>query len=237
MPVMIRCIRNSQSRRIELRTIVFLLLVLVVLFAGTTVVLASDGAAAGSGPTITYRKVFKSSYPEFTEVKVTQSGACTADIRSLDDDPSPQDFQISVALAGKIFSLAQQLHNFNGVDLDMHRRIANLGQKTFAYENGAEKHEVTFNYTLNENASQLEDVMEGLAREQMDYSDLQRTMRYDRLGVNDVLMRLDADYTGKLLPEPQRLLPLLDEVAADEKFIDLARQKARALAAKIRGNS
>lgn len=234
---MIRSVRKSQVKRRALFPTAFVLLVFAVVFAGATLALANDSIPAGSGPSITYRKVFKSSYPEFTEIRVTQSGACTADIRSLDDDPSPQDFQISAALAGKIFSLAQQLHNFNGVDLDMHRRIANLGQKTFAYENGAEKHDVTFNYTLNESASQLEDVMEGLAREQMDYSDLQRTMRYDRLGVNDVLIRLDSDYSGKLLPEPQRLLPLLDEVAADEKFIDLARQKARALAAKIRGNS
>lgn len=234
---MIRRIRNSQTGRTARLPATLLLFALAALFATATVVSADEGAPTGSGPTITYRKVFKSSYPEFMEIKVTPGGACTADIRSLDDDPSPQEFQINAALAGKIFSLAQQLHNFNGVDLDMHRRIANLGQKTFEYENGTEKHDVTFNYTLDDTASQLEDLMEGLAREQMDFSDLQRTMRYDRLGVNDVLMRVEADYSGKLLPEPQRLLPLLDQIAADDKFIDLARQKARTLAGKIRGTA
>jgi hypothetical protein len=214
-----------------------LLLVFAAIFATAAVASASEGTPTSTGPTITYLKVFKSSYPEYTEIKVTPSGACTADIRSLDDDPSPQEFQISAALAGKIFSLAQQLHNFNGVNLDLHRRIANLGQKTFVYENGTEKHETTFNYTLDETASQLEDLMEGLAREQVDFSDLQRTMRYDRLGVNDVLIRVEGDYSGKLLPDPQRLLPLLDQIAADDKFIDLARQKARTLAGKIRGTA
>lgn len=197
------------------------------------------GQAAGTtpaftGPSITYRKVFKSSYPEFTEVKVTQSGACTADIRSLDDEASPQACEISSTLAEKIFDLASQLHDFNGVDLDVHRRIANLGQKTLQYESGAEKYEVTFNYTVNESATQLVDIFEGVAREEMDVSDLQRTMRYDPLGVNDVLIRIESDYAGKLLPDPQRLLPLLDQVAGDDKYIGLARQKSRALAAKIR---
>lgn len=234
---MIRRVWKSQSARMVRHPAGLLLCALAAMFAAAPMVSASEGVPTGSAPTVTYRKVFKSSYPEFTEIKVTPSGACTADVRSLDDDPSPQDFQISTALAGKIFSLAQQLHDFNGVNLDLHRRIANLGQKTFEYENGAEKHETTFNYTLDETASQLEDLMEGLAREQMDFSDLQRTMRYDRLGVNDVLMRVEADYSGKLLPDPQRLLPLLDQIAADEKFIDLARQKARILAGKIRGNA
>jgi hypothetical protein len=50
-----------------------------------------------------------------------------------------------------------------------------------------------------------------------------------------VLQTIDADYAHKLLPEPERLLPALDQLAADDKFIDIARQKARTLAARIRG--
>lgn len=195
---------------------------------------SAEAAPSTSGAVITYRKIFKSSYPEFTEVKVWQNGSCTADIRSLDDEASPQACEISSTLAERIFDLASQLHDFNGVDLDVHRRIANLGQKTLQYESGAEKYEVTFNYTVNESATQLVDIFEGVAREEMDVSDLQRTMRYDPLGVNDVLIRIESDYAGKLLPDPQRLLPLLDQVAGDDKYIGLARQKSRALAAKIR---
>jgi len=198
---------------------------------------ASATPQSVTGPTISFRKIFKSSYPEFTEIKVTQSGACTADIRALDDEPSPQACEIGQAMAEKIFSLAARLHDFNGVDLDIHRRIANLGTKTLQYENGTEKHSVTFNYTLDETASQLESIFEGLARQEMDASDLRRTMQYDRLGVNDVLIRIEADYAGKLLPEPERLLPLLDQIADDDKYIDLARQKARMLAGKIRGTA
>jgi hypothetical protein len=236
MPVMI-----SEARKSRVRLLPGLLTILLVVAGVMPIATAgTQPGTAGAGdsvPTITFRKVFKSSYPEFTEIKVMQNGECTADIRSLDDEASPQPFQISGTLAAKIFSLAARLHNFNGIDLDLHRRIANLGQKTFVYENGPEKHEVKFNYTLDETATQLEDILEGLGREELDFFDLQRTMRYDRLGVNDVLIRIDSDYSGKLLPEPDRLLPLLDQIAADDKFIDLARQKARTLAGKIRGTA
>ena len=118
--------------------------------------------------------------------------------------------------------------------MEVHRRLANLGAKTLLYEKGAEKHETDFNYTLDDSATQLVNIFEGLARQTTDLSDLVRTMRYDHLGVNDVLLQIERDYNNKLLPEPERLLPTLDQLAADEKFIDIARNRARALATRIR---
>src|SRR6202046_4129901 len=195
---------------------------------------AITGFPSSDTPTITYRKIFKSSYPEFVEIKLNESGHGTFDIRQLDEAAVPQPFEISSALAEKIFALAAKLRNFQGADLDIHRRIANLGEKTFRYDKGSETHEVKFNYTLDDSASQLTAIFEGLARPANDLSDLERTMRYDRLGVNDVLQQIDQDYNNKLFPEPERLLPALDQVAADDKFIDIARQRARALATRIR---
>jgi len=196
---------------------------------------ARTGAAAPKGEaTITFRKVFKSSYPEFVEIKVGQGGIGTYDIRQLDDDASPQPFEVSASLAQRIFDLAAKLHNFQGVDLEVHKRLANLGEKTLRYEKGGDSHETTFNYTLDTTAEELLGVFEGLSRQESDVSDLRRTMRYDRLGVNDVVLQVEADYDNKQLPEPERFLDLLDQLAADEKFIDIARDKARTLAGRIR---
>ncbi len=198
--------------------------------------IARNLPAAPSGATITFRKIFKSSYPEFVEIKVTESGAGTYDIRQFSDDPSPQPMEVDPSVVQKIFSLAAKLHNFDGLDLEMHRRIANLGQKTFQYQLGAETHAVTFNYTQNPNASQLLDIFESLARQQTDLSDLRRAMRYDRLGVNDVLLQVQKDYDRNLLIEPQKFLASLDQLAADDHFINIAREKAHDLAARIRSS-
>jgi hypothetical protein len=61
-------------------------------------------------------------------------------------------------------------------------------------------------------------------------------MHYDPLGVNDVLEQLEADYDNKLFPEPQRLLAPLDQLAANEKFLTIARERARTLAGRIRSS-
>lgn len=195
----------------------------------------NSGSTGGTqSATITFLKVFKSSYPEYVQIKVNETGAGTFDIRQLDDSPNPQPLNIGTDVTQKIFQLASQLHDFQGVQLAAHRRIANLGQKTFKYEKGSESYEATFNYTENGAANQLLSIFEGISREEADISDLQRTMRYDPLGVNDVLLQVQSDYKQKLLPDPRQLLPSLDAIAKNDQIINIARDKARNLAGQIR---
>jgi hypothetical protein len=184
--------------------------------------------------TITYRRVFKASNPEFIEIKVGENGTATFDIRQLEDPPGAQPFEVGPALRRKIFELAGQLDDFRDLQLDIRRRIANLGEKTFRYERGNEAHEARFNYTLNSTANQLMQIFEGLARQQEHLVLLQRRMRYDRLGINDALLQLESDLNRRLLPEPERLVPVLEQIANDSRFVDIARQRARALAERIR---
>src|SRR5882762_4737993 len=94
---------------------------------------------AGAGAKLTFRRVFKSSTPEFIEISVREdSDDASYEIRQLDDDPGSAKFQVSPALRAKMFALAGQLHHFQGQDLDVHRKIANLGEKTFRWEQGSE---------------------------------------------------------------------------------------------------
>jgi hypothetical protein len=184
---------------------------------------------------LSYRRIFKSSSPEFIEIIVhDDSDAATFEIRQLDEDPGAAPFEVSASLREKMFELAAQLKNFQGQDLDVHRRIANLGEKSFRWEKGSESHETRFNYTLNSAATQLMQIFEGLARQQELVTLLERRMKYDRLGINDALLQFETDLNHKLLPEPQRALPTLDQIASDSRFVEIGRQRARALAERIR---
>ena len=191
--------------------------------------------ANAAGNWFTYRRVFKSSVPEFIEIRIQEnSAAATYEIRQLDEDPGAIPFEIGPALRSKIFQLVSELHYFKGLDLDVHRKIANLGEKTFRWDAGAEASEVKFNYTLNSAATQLLQICEGLARQQELIDLLQRRIRYDRLGVNDALLQFENDFNKSVLPEPERALPLLDQIAGDSRFVEIARQRSRALAERIR---
>jgi hypothetical protein len=196
---------------------------------------AATPAANSAAATLTFRKVFKSSTPEFVEIKIDEHGSGTYDIRQLADPPSPQPFQAGAALTAKLFSLAGSLHDFDGVQLEVRRHIANLGEKTFRYEKGGETHEVAFNFTSNQTANELLEDFEGLSLD-LQYADqLKRSMRYDPLGLNDVLLRLESDLGQKLLADPQNLVPLLQQIASNPRYMDIARQRARVLAERLGG--
>jgi len=187
---------------------------------------------------LTFRRVFKSSTPEFIEISVREDADdATYEIRQLDDDPEKLAFEVGSSLRAKMFELAGQLNRFQGQDLDVHRKIANLGEKTFRWEKGSEAHEAAFNYTLNSAASQLLQIFEGLARQQELVMLLERRIKYDRLGINDALLQFETDLNRKLLPEPQRALPALDQIANDTRFVEIARQRARSVAERIRHSS
>jgi hypothetical protein len=196
---------------------------------------ATSAVAAPAGSVFTFRRMFKSSVPEFIEIKIPESsGNASYEIRQLDEDAGSTPFEVGAGLRAKIFELAGQLNHFKGLDLDVHRKIANLGEKTFRWEAPGESYEVKFNYTLNRQATQLLQICEGLARQQELIDLLNRRMKYDRLGVNDALLQFENDMIKGALPEPQRALPLLEQIARDSRFVEIARQRARALAERVR---
>ena len=215
--------------RILLSSVATFLLGLISLFVPTA------SAQPGQDAKVTFRRVFQGSSPEFIELTIRDnSNSATYEIRQLDEDPNSAPFEVSDGLRTKIFALAGDLHHFQGQDLDVHRKIANLGEKTFRWEQGAVSHETKFNYTLNSSAAQLLQIFEGLARQQEHYALLVRRMRYDRLGINDALLQFESDLNRGLMPEPARLIPLLDQISSDPKFVDIARQRARSLAERLR---
>jgi hypothetical protein len=184
---------------------------------------------------LTFRRVFPASSPEFIEITVLEdSDAATYEIRQLDEEAGAAPFVVSAPLRAKMFGYAAELHHFQGLDLDVHRKIANLGEKTFRWEQGTQKFETKFNYTLNSAATQLLQIFEGLARQQEHFVLISRRMKYDRLGINDALLQFESDLNRGLMPEPSRLVPLLDQISSDSKFVDIARQRARTLADRIR---
>jgi hypothetical protein len=205
--------------------------------SGGSLAATSDGTRSPvpKDAKLTYRRVFQSSTPEFIEIVVHEdSDAATYEIRQLDEDPGASAFEVSAVLRAKMFELTGRLNHFRGQDLDVHRKIANLGEKTFRWEQGSEAHGTKFNYTLNSTANQLMQIFEGLARQQEHLMLIARRMKYDRLGINDALLQFETDFNHRLLPEPKRALPVLDQIASDSRFVEIARQRARALAERIR---
>jgi len=132
-----------------------------------------------------------------------------------------------------MFGLAEKLGWFQH-PIESGLKVANMGAKTFRFEDGADQHEVQFNYSQDTSAQALLDWFERITETERHLIELDRTVHYDKLGVNDVLLQLQITYEHKRLVTPDQFLPLLDRIAKNESFLHIARERAAGLAESIR---
>lgn len=181
---------------------------------------------------IVYTKVFPGSSPAYVKVTITQGGALT-----YQEDPAeaePAKVQLDAATTTAIFDLAAKLDHFKR-KLESGLKVAKTGDKTYRWEDGASVNEAKYNYSNDENARQLQDWFEHITESQRLLADLERTYRFDRLGVNEIVERLDVAMQQKHLVAPTQFLPILDRIAKNESLINMARDRAASLSEAIRG--
>jgi len=188
-------------------------------------------AVAPAAPLLFYSKYFKGSVPEFTAITVERSGQTT--YQEAKDDDNPIRFQMTEAETQQIFDLAEKLDRFQH-PIESGLKVANMGIKTFRFENGTEKHEVQFNYSLDTGAQALLECFERIAETEQDFIALDRAAHYDKLGVNDALLELAISMDNKRVVAAQQFLPLLDRIAKNESYLHIARERAASLSEAIR---
>jgi hypothetical protein len=187
-------------------------------------------AFGADAPRVSYTKSFPGSDPAYMAITVDKGGAAT--YREAKDE-EPERFQLESDAVRAIFDLADKLDRFKR-PLESGLKVARTGDKIFRWENGAEASESKFNYSLDENARLLQDWFERISESERALMNLGRAMRFDKLGVNDAVLRVDTLWSQKHLVGREQFLPLLDRVAKNEAFVNLARDRAARLADALR---
>lgn len=177
-------------------------------------------------PKLTFTRSFPGSTPDYICVGVDRSGALQYTESPKDDQPLKAQLEESETAA--LFSMAEKLDYFKS-PLESGLKVANTGKKTFRYEGENGATEASFNYSTNLTAQQLLDRFEQIASSERAYLELDRTMRYDKLGVNDALAEIESLWLRKQLAAPQQFVPLLTRISTHESFMHLVRDRAARL--------
>jgi hypothetical protein len=186
----------------------------------------------GAGPRTTFSKSFPGSVPPYIEITVDRSGA--AEYKEDPKDDNPLKFQLSQSDADTIFGLVDRLDHF-ARPLESGLKVANMGLKTFRYagDDGA-SHEVKFNYSEDLEAKTLLDWFERISETERILIELERSVRFDKLGVQDAILRVEVERDQKRLVAEEQFLPMLDRIVKNESYLHMARTRAAALAESIR---
>lgn len=195
------------------------------------ILLATALAAGAWAQSIVYSKKFPGSRPEFVEIRLLRDGK--AEYREAPDEEDPLTFKLTPGEADEIFLLAGKLDRFKR-PLESGLKVARMGDKTFRWIDGQEKNEQSFNYSLDTDAQALHDWFERMTESALYFIELERAVKYDRLGVNLALLKLEAAWDRKRIVGLEQFLPLLDRVAKNDGYLNMARERAAKLAAAFR---
>jgi hypothetical protein len=215
--------RASARAELQLRKIATFRLLLLTL---------ATSLFAFAEPRLTLSKKFPGSIPEFSEVRIERDGH--VEYREAPDEDPPLRIKLSSEDTDAIFALSEKCDHFRR-PLESGLKVARMGEKMFRWEDGAESHEVKFNYTQDEPGQALQDWYERIVESERAFFDLQRTAKYDHLGVNQSLLELEAAYENKRLVAVEQFLSLLDRIAKNEIYMHMARERAAQLADRFRG--
>ncbi len=180
-----------------------------------------------ASPRLTYIKSFPGSSPAYVSVALDRSGAL--EYKESPTDDQPLKIQFSATDTAQLFGMAEKLDYFKS-PLESGLKVANTGKKTFRFEaeNGTQSEQI-FNYSQNAVAQQLLDRFEQIVSSERAFIDLQRTIRFDKLGVNDALAEIEALWLNKQLAAPEQFIPLLIRISTHDSFMHLVRERAARL--------
>lgn len=188
--------------------------------------------AAADAPRIVYSKSFPGSSPPYMEISLDRDGSAV--YKDAPDDEQPMRFRLKEDEAEQIFTLAAKLDKFNR-KLESGLPVAKMGEKTFRWEEGATRNEQKFNYSEDLDAHSLQDWFERIAESEQYLISLERATRFDKLGVNQVLLLMEVAWDKKRLVAVDQFLPMLERVAKNESYLNMARERAAYLADAFRG--
>lgn len=188
-------------------------------------------AASPDTPRLSYSKSFPGSNPPWVEITIEKSGA--GQYKEDPKDEDPLKFQLSGAESSQIFALADKLDRF-ARPLESRLKVANMGMKTFRYEGDGHSGEVKFNFSEDLDAQALNDSFERIGETERSLIGLETAVRFDKLGVQQAILRIEILRDQKRLVAPDQFLPMLDRIVKNESFLHMARDRAAGLAEWIR---
>jgi anion-transporting ArsA/GET3 family ATPase len=107
--------------------------------------------------------------------------------------------------------------------------MAFTGKKTLSYKDAQRAGESTSNYSSNAAAQELTSLLQNLSATLEFGHRLDYYRRYQKLALDEELKRMQEMAKDNLLVEMSAIHPILEQIAADQAVVNIARARAQRL--------
>jgi hypothetical protein len=152
--------------------------------------------------------------------------------RGTSEEGIQRDFALSAATRDSLFALVKATNNLSGnFDYTKHK-IAFSGTKTISYTDASGTNTAKYGWSENENVTKLTELLEGISGTLEEEPVLARLRRFDKLGLNAELGKMERLAKSGWLRELDLISGILKEIAADTTIMGVARKRAERLLQK-----
>jgi len=198
-----------------------------------TVLLAAAVVSAAAAE-LFFSRDFPGSVPAYFDITIQADGS--AGYRETPDE-EPLEFTVDQATVQELWAKVEALPALSG-EAARKRKVAFTGDKIIRFTDDAgNRTEAQFVYTDEPKAQELVAWFLRASETARHRIDLERVVRFDRLGVNDALLRLQSSFDRERVVAPEQLLPVLEQIVEQKNILHLARSRAAGMIEKIQSAS
>ena len=214
-----------------------LLLPAAFLLAGRTLRAQNADQNFSAGASISFTRVWDAFAPQSVTFTVSATGVTKYSSsnpgRTGDEvDDYQTEFTMSPASRDKLFRYAKEAHYFDGDFSFKKHAVASTGKKTLSYSDAARHSSTTYDYSENKAIQEITSIFAGVSNTIEHGRKLKFLRRFDKLGLEEELKAMENAEEGHNLSELKIIAPMLESIAEDSTVLNIARQRAKKLAAK-----
>ena len=158
------------------------------------------------------------------EVKFKRREADTISVQ-IQLSPSARDRFISALSATNYLE--------GGETYESRRKVADLGRKRLTLETSSGKREATYNYSDHKPVMDLTAFFDALINQETMGFDMDNAVQFERLSIPKRLDQIANELKSNRIADPERLIPMLEKIEADQRLVNYARTQANRIKQQI----
>lgn len=163
----------------------------------------------------------------FQEIEVDESGKGLFRYHRRGAEEIALKINLSPNLLARIETLFDMLNFLNSKEDYQHKKdFSHLGTMTITRSHNGVERSVKFNYTANEYLNQLTGLFRNIATQETRIFELETVRSTDPISTPAQMRLLESELRSKNFADPQKIIPLLQEIRTDEGVPLIARNHA-----------